>query len=124
MSGRQGEVVKKAWDHFVGALYVAVLFTIGIWAPLLAVALLIHWPEAFSWAAVFAFFGLCVAVVFVWNVVLSVVGFYRLVLYRVWRPGWKPCMCDQRYAYCHRHRSSSREPNRPGVVAEKLREDS
>lgn len=101
---------------------IAVVGTIAVWAPMLAVSLLIPWPQEFSLLALAGWIVTTIFALVVWNTVLSATGLFRLVMYRVWRPGWKPCMCDHRFAYCHRHRSSSREPNRPGVVAAKLKE--
>jgi hypothetical protein len=67
--------------------------------------------------AAFLYVGVCL----VWSAVLMSLGVYRLAFHRVWRPGLRPCMCDKP-ARCHRHHSSWREPNRPGVVAARLAE--
>lgn len=77
------------------------------------------------WAAVLIFGGSPAKVpmywvfTLAWIPILSAAGVFRFVLYRVWRPGLRPCLCDLP-ARCYRHRSSPQEHNRPGVVAAKL----
>jgi hypothetical protein len=112
---------KLLLDGLGATLKSAAFFSVSVWSPLLAVSLLPIWPKDFTWAALFAYLGMATGAFVLWNLTLSYSGIYRWVLYRVWRPGRRPCMCDMR-AYCFRHSSSYREPNRPGVVAAKLKE--
>lgn len=94
------------------------LFTLP---PMLADAAL-PWPSSVNVGSVTAFLAVYAAFMLAWWVLLSATGYPRWRLYRVWRPGMRPCMCDKP-TYCLRHRSSAKEPNRPGVVAARLRED-
>jgi hypothetical protein len=120
-------ITKKKLREGLGATAKATLafslaFSLSVWVPALAVAFLPIWPEDFSWLALFAFFGVSFAAFVAWNLALSYSGIYRWMLYRVWRPGRRPCLCDVQRAYCFRHNSSPREANRPGVVSAKLKE--
>jgi hypothetical protein len=83
--------------------------------PIVASYFITGRPHGFT--SVLLFLGLLA----VWMVVLGAAGLYRLVFYRVWRPGFRPCMCDMP-TYCLRHRSPSREHHRPGVVRARLAE--
>lgn len=60
----------------------------------------------------------------VWVSLLVVAGMFRWSTLDVWRPGFRPCLCDQPVR-CRRHHSLPSEPNRPGMVAARLaqRED-
>lgn len=77
-------------------------------------------PDASAGARVALYFGVGA----VWIPLLLLVGAFRWSSLGVWRPGFRPCLCDQPVR-CHRHHSSPYEPNRPGVVAARLaqRED-
>jgi len=66
-----------------------------------------------QWVALYA------GVTAIWLLVLVLAGALRWVGLGVWRPGFRPCLCDQPVR-CFRHHSSPHEPNRPGVVAARL----
>jgi hypothetical protein len=114
-------IMKRLLEGLGATAKATLAFSLSVWAPVLAVAFLPIWPQNFSWLALFAFFSVAFAAFVVWNLALSYGGIYRWMLYRVWRPGRRPCMCDLEQAYCFRHSSSPKEANRPGVVAAKLR---
>lgn len=104
-------------------VYLLLTVSLVVWPPLLGVALLPLWPRDLSWPALFGFLALAFVALVVWNTLLSASGYHRWALYRVWRPGIKPCMCDLP-TYCFKHNSPRNEPNRPGLIEAQLREDS
>lgn len=89
--------------------------------PPMLVELLFGWPHGFSLPVFAAFVAVYIALILLWSITLSSTGYLRWRLYKIWRPGLRPCMCDKP-AYCLRHHSSVKEPNRPGVVAARLAE--
>jgi hypothetical protein len=89
--------------------------------PPMLINVLFGWPDSFSVAMFGGFVAAYFGLMLLWWIVLAATGFLRWRLYRVWRPGMRPCMCDKP-AYCLRHHSSTKEPNRPGVVAARLAE--
>jgi hypothetical protein len=115
--------MSRAWKETKD--WASSLFTVAllIWPPVLGVAALPIWPENFGFLTFLGFFGLALVAFTLWDFAVSASGFLRWQLYHVWRPGMRPCMCDQP-TYCFKHSSSRDEPNRPGLVEAKLREDS
>jgi hypothetical protein len=111
-----GESIKR-WTRLLFGV------AIMIWPPIIGVACVPIWPDRFGFFPYLGFLLFCLAVFFPWIFLLHVSGFLRWQLYRVWRPGTRPCMCDQP-TYCFKHESPRNEPNRPGLIEVKLREES
>lgn len=115
--------MSRAWKELRGWIWCLTAVSLMVWPPLLGVALLPIWPRDLSFLALVGFLVMILIALIVWNFLLSISGFHRWTLYRVWRPGIKPCLCDLP-TYCFKHNSARNEPNRPGLVEAQLREDS
>jgi membrane protease YdiL (CAAX protease family) len=100
----------------VKSLIVAVVSTLP---PMLLPFLLLE-PGASGGSRLALYFG----IIAVWLPIMVLAGAFRWSSLGIWRPGWRPCLCDQPVR-CRRHHSSPQEHNRPGVVATLLveRED-
>jgi hypothetical protein len=114
---------EKFWREIRSWVRTALGLVVLVWPPIIAVGLLPIWPRDFSALALVGFFALSLLAFVAWDFGLHASGFLRWLLYRTWRPGMKPCMCDLP-TYCFKHSSGRNEPNRPGLVEARLRGDS
>lgn len=89
--------------------------------PPMLLNLSLPWPQSSAPGWVVGFFSAYAGLTVAWLLILSVSGYSRWRVWGTWRTGLRPCMCDKP-TYCLRHRSSVREPNRPGVIAARLAE--